>query len=86
MKSEKSRLDLLEEFDSAPDNALFNQKVIAAWRDCSTALLERERWAGNGIPYLKIGHAVRYRKSDCLAWLNSCVVQSTTEADLSRSA
>ncbi len=49
-----SRLHLLNEFESAPHSALFNQQTIAAVLSCSTQLLERNRWAG-GVPYLKIG-------------------------------
>lgn len=59
-----SRLNLLTEFDSAPESALFNQQTIAAVLSCSTQLLERNRWAGMGVPYLKIGRKVLYRKSD----------------------
>lgn len=59
-----TRLHLLNEFDSAPESALFNQQTIAAVLSCSTQLLERNRWAGMGVPYLKIGRKVLYRKSD----------------------
>lgn len=64
-----SRLHLLNEFESAPESALFNQQTIAAIFDCSTQLLERNRWAGTGVPYLKIGRKVLYRKSDVLNFL-----------------
>ena len=53
-----SRLDLLKEFESAPESSLFSQQTIAAVLSCSTQLLERNRWAGTGIPYLKIGRKV----------------------------
>ncbi|MCE3046042.1 DNA-binding protein [Legionella sp. 16cNR16C] len=62
------RLHLLNEFESAPHSALFNQQTIAAVLSCSTQLLERNRWAGGGVPYLKIGRKVLYRKSDVLNW------------------
>ncbi|TAL65595.1 MAG: DNA-binding protein, partial [Legionella sp.] len=40
----------------------------------SAQLLERNRWAGQGVPYLKIGRTVRYRKSDILNYLqHQCV-------------
>lgn len=71
-----SRIDLLNQFNSAPDDALFNQVTIAAVRDCSTATLERDRWAGTGITFLKIGRSVKYRKSDVLAWLGTIDVKS----------
>lgn len=68
----------LAEFFDAPDSALFNQAVIAHIRDCSKATLERDRWAGGGIPYLKIGRAVKYRKSDVMAWLDKHQPQFST--------
>ncbi|WED42019.1 DNA-binding protein [Legionella cardiaca] len=64
-----SRLILLNEFDSAPDSALFNQHTLAAVLNCSTQLLERNRWAGTGVPYIKIGRKVLYRKCDVLSFL-----------------
>jgi hypothetical protein len=64
-----SRLQLLNEFELAPDSALFNQQTIAAVLSCSTQLLERNRWAGTSVPYLKIGRKVLYRKSDVIDFL-----------------
>ena len=68
----------LAEFNGAPDTTLFNQTVIAHVRDCSTATLERDRWAGGGIPFIKIGRAVKYRKADVLAWLDKHQPQQST--------
>lgn len=69
--SEKNltRLQLINEFESAPSTMLFNQITLAAILDCSTQLLERNRWAGQGVPYLKIGRKVLYRKQDILNYL-----------------
>ena len=71
MKSRLSRLDLIQEYELAPDWALFSQETVAAIRDCSLATLERDRWIGIGIPFIKMGRLVRYRKSDIRAWLES---------------
>ncbi|VEG92091.1 helix-turn-helix domain-containing protein [Legionella spiritensis] len=68
-KIKLNRLQLINEFDSAPNSMLFNQNTLAAILDCSTQLLERNRWAGEGVPYLKIGRKVLYRKSDVLEFL-----------------
>ena len=68
-KNNLSRLFLLNEFDSAPESALFNQQTLAAVFSCSTQLLERNRWAGTGVPYMKIGRKVLYRKKDVLNFL-----------------
>lgn len=73
-----SRLDLLNEFDSAPESALFNQQTIAAVLSCSTQLLERNRWEGRGVPYLKIGRKVLYRKSDVQNFLQQQRVYRST--------
>lgn len=77
-----SRLQLLAEFDTAPAWALFGQEMVAAIRNCSIALCERDRWEGKGIPFIKDGHRVLYRKSDILTWLdNQQLFQSTAEAE-----
>ena len=73
-----SRLDLLNEFDSAPESALFNQQTVAAVLNCSTQLLERNRWAGTSLPYLKIGRKVLYRKTDVLSFLQQQKVYRST--------
>jgi hypothetical protein len=73
-----SRLNLLNEFESAPHSALFNQQTIAAVLSCSTQLLERNRWAGSSVPYLKIGRKVLYRKSDILNFLQQQKVYHST--------
>lgn len=73
-----SRIQFLNEFDSAPHSALFSQQTIAAVLNCSTQLLERNRWAGEGISYLKIGRKVLYRKSDVLAFLQQQKIYRST--------
>jgi hypothetical protein len=80
MKIPKPRLDLIKEYELAPDSALFNQDVVAAIRDCSLATIERDRWAGTGVPFIKTGRLVRYRKTDIRDWLKQHVAfQSTTQ-------
>ncbi len=59
----------INSFWEASDEALFSQKPIADVFQISEAKLERDRWQGGGIPYLKLGKTVRYRKRDVLAWL-----------------
>lgn len=78
MKIEVPRLILLTEFESAPDTALFSQEMVAALRDCSLATIERDRWAGTGIPFKKIGRLVRYRKIDIKTWLENHIIFSST--------
>ena len=68
----------MNEFESAPDSMLFNQNTLAAILDCSTQLLERNRWAGEGVPYLKIGGKVLYRKSEVLEFIQQHKVYRST--------
>lgn len=79
-KVKPSRIDLLNQFNSAPNDALFSQATIAAVRDCSEATLERDRWAGTGIPFIKFGRTVKYKKSDVSAWLTKYQPQLSTSA------
>ena len=80
MQNENIRLKLINEFEAAPGSALFSQATVAALRQCSLATIERDRWAGTGVPFIKIGRLVRYRKADLCRWLaNHPVVQSTTQ-------
>ena len=75
-----NRLILLTEFNAAPDSTWFDQSTVAAVRDCSHATVERDRWAGTGVPFVKCGRSVRYRKLDILHWLAKHLpVQSTTQ-------
>ena len=74
----QTREKSLSQFYSAPDVALFNQIIVAHIRDCSTATMERDRWSGGGIPFIKIGRAVKYRKQDVLLWLEKCLLQNST--------
>ena len=73
-----SRLQLINEFESAPNSTLFNQNTLAAILNCSTQLLERNRWAGEGVPYLKMGRKVLYRKSEVLAFLQQLKTYRST--------
>ncbi len=79
MKSQITRIERIKEYELAPDWVLFSQETVAAIRDCSLATLERDRWVGIGIPFIKMGRLVRYRKSDIRAWLESHhSIQSTS--------
>jgi len=53
--------------------------------NCSVHKLRRDRWAGGGIPYLKIScHGiVRYQRSDIDNYLRSCLRRSTSDSGCS---
>lgn len=57
---------LIKRFWQAPDEAMFNQKTVAAVTCRSTYWCERMRWAGGGIPYRKNLKKCLYRKLDII--------------------
>lgn len=59
---------------------LLTTKEAAPLLGISVAFLERDRWAGARVPFIKIGaRAVRYRLSDLHAYIESCVKKSTSQ-------
>lgn len=62
------------------DNPLLTTTEAAEYLCVSKAFLERDRWAGARIPFLKVGsRAVRYRRSDLDQYLESRVRRSTSD-------
>jgi excisionase family DNA binding protein len=60
---------------------LLNTTEAASLLGVSKAFLERDRWAGARIPFIRVGtRAVRYRPADLLAYLERQVRRSTSEA------
>ncbi|MCG7977248.1 MAG: helix-turn-helix domain-containing protein [Candidatus Thiodiazotropha endolucinida] len=60
---------------------LLNTAEAARFLGVSKAFLERDRWAGARIPFVKIGaRAVRYRTDDINTYINSQVRQSTNDS------
>lgn len=61
-------------------NPLLTTQQAATYLSLSKAFLERDRWAGARIPFIKVGsRAVRYRTSDLEAYLESRVRTSTSD-------
>lgn len=59
---------------------LLTTKQAAPILGVSIAFLERDRWAGARIPYIKIGsRAVRYRMSDLMSFIESRMRLSTSQ-------
>lgn len=54
--------ELIERFHESHLDSFHDQRVIAAVIGCSKEKLERDRWAGKGLPYVKFGRLVRYQK------------------------
>lgn len=58
---------------------LYNEQAAAAALGVKPATLRRWRWMGGGVPFIKIGGAVRYAASDLTAWIESRRRTSTTD-------
>jgi hypothetical protein len=76
-----TRADLIRAFDFAPDSALVDQRTVAAVYGCSTSKLERDRWAGTGLAYRKVGWRVRYLAADVRAALAALPEYRSTSED-----
>lgn len=60
---------------------LLNTKQTAEILNVSEAFLERDRWAGARIPFVRIGaRAVRYRLEDLEQYVEAQLSYSTSEA------
>jgi len=53
---------------------LLTQAQVAEWTGMSAAWFEMNRFKGVGIPYVKMGRAIRYKTSDVRRWIESNVV------------
>lgn len=59
---------------------LLNTQQAADFLSVSKAFLERDRWAGARIPFIKVGsRAVRYRESDVANYIEKQVRISTSQ-------
>jgi len=59
---------------------LLNTKQAAHYLSLSTAFLERDRWAGAKVPFIKISaRAVRYRLDDLEKYIESRIRKSTSD-------
>jgi predicted DNA-binding transcriptional regulator AlpA len=53
---------------------LLTQQQVVEWTGMSPAWFEMNRFKGMGIPYVKMGRAVRYKTSDIQNWIEANVV------------
>lgn len=60
-------------------NDIMNTREAALYLHLGKPTLERFRITGEGPRFAKLGGAVRYRRCDLDAWLESCLIQSTAE-------
>ena len=59
---------------------LLNTVEAAKYLNVSKAFLDRDRWAGARVPFIKIGsHLVRYRQSDLDKYIENQTKISTSQ-------
>lgn len=59
---------------------LLNTQQAAEFLGVSVAFLERDRWAGARVPFIKVGsRAVRYKQSDLDQYIDACRQRSISE-------
>jgi len=64
---------------------LYNTKQAADYLGVSSAFLERDRWAGARIPFVKLGsRSIRYRLADLEQYVNKQIRFSTTDDGIGR--
>lgn len=71
---------LADDFDG---DKLFNTEQAAGLLGVEPRSLEARRYRGGGPPYIKIGHLVRYRRSDLTKWLDEQTVRHTASQESS---
>lgn len=64
----------------AMQTTLLNTREAARYLGISKAFLERDRWAGAKVPFIKVStRAVRYRQQDLDDYILSRVRKSTSD-------
>jgi Helix-turn-helix domain len=76
--------------NAAPDTQqlekLLTEIEAAQLRGQSVRTLQAERLHGGGCPFVKLGRSVRYRRSDVLRFIESCVRTSNTRQPEAKAA
>jgi excisionase family DNA binding protein len=57
---------------------LLDDHAVAQLTGRARSTLQKDRVAGNGIPFVKVGRLVRYRRSDVEHFLNELPAYSST--------
>lgn len=71
----------LNNFLSAPADALLPTKIVAAYLNKSISWFNCKAVSGGGIPYIKLGNKRLYKKQDVLDWLNSQTQKVTSTSE-----
>ncbi|PLX37069.1 MAG: hypothetical protein C0606_11170 [Hyphomicrobiales bacterium] len=59
-------------------NELLNPSAAAEYLGSTQSTLSKWRMSGSGPAYIKVGHQVRYARTDLEAWVASCRRESTS--------
>ena len=63
------------------DDELLTSENLASETKTPKSRWDKARLTGDGPPFIKIGHLVRYKRADVRAWLAACPrLNSTSEA------
>ena len=63
--------------DRIGDYELLTEGEVARLIRMSVYKLQRDRCNGKGIPYLRLGRSIRYRRSDVVAFIDRCTPRIT---------
>jgi excisionase family DNA binding protein len=64
-------VDRAAEFWASPPGSLHPRTTVAEALNISVAKLERDTWLRQGLPIIRVGRQVRYRKADVVAYLEA---------------
>ena len=76
----KTPPQLLAELDTAPEWALFPEEYVSAARNVSLSAVRQDRTRGTGVPFVKQGRKVLYRKADIFEYLTGLRRRNVPEA------
>jgi predicted DNA-binding transcriptional regulator AlpA len=68
-----------QEQSSQNEKRYINEAEAARLTGMSKHWFQRARWAGDGPPYVKLGHAVRYEVTALMGWFDRRTKSSTSE-------
>ena len=63
------------------ENALLDEREASTYLKISPRTIQTWRLTGEGPAFVKIGRAVRYRRSDLDAYISTRICASTAQAD-----
>jgi hypothetical protein len=66
-----------------PDS-LLDQTQVARILNTTEKFLEGRRYRGGGVPFIRVGRLVRYRRQDVLEFISNNLCHSTSEASAGR--